>query len=86
MSWSLTAPAGTPPSEPPAEALPEPGIYMFQREKGPMIPLVKHATDDGTRVHFLSSREAATDILRAFGGDPRFLDTIPDPDPQPNTP
>ncbi len=48
-----------------------------------MIPLVKHAA--GASVHFLRSREAAADMLRAFGGDPGFLDTIPDADPQPDT-
>jgi pimeloyl-ACP methyl ester carboxylesterase len=72
-------------SKPPAEPLPEPGLYVFQGEKGPMIPLVKHEADDGAPVHFLHSHEAAADILRAFGGDPRFLDTI-SPDPQPKTP
>jgi hypothetical protein len=72
-------------SEPPAEPLPEPGLYVFQGEKGPMIPLVRHAADDGAQVHILSSREAAADILRAFGGDPRFLDTIHDADPQANS-
>jgi hypothetical protein len=51
-----------------------------------MIPLVKHAADDGAQVHILSSHEAAANLLRAFGGDPRILDTIPDADPQPNTP
>jgi hypothetical protein len=69
-------------SEPPAEPLPEPGFYLFQGEKGPMIPLVRHGADDGDQVHILSSRETAADILRAFGGDPRFLDS----DPQPTTP
>jgi hypothetical protein len=47
-----------------------------------MIPLVRHGADDGDQVHILSSRETAADILRAFGGDPRFLDS----DPQPTTP
>jgi hypothetical protein len=51
-----------------------------------MIPLVQHAADDGAPVHILSSHDAAADILRAFGGDPRFLDPIPDADPQPDTP
>jgi hypothetical protein len=69
-------------TEPPAEPLPEPGLYVFQGEKGPMIPLVRHAADDGDQVHILSSREAAADILRALGGDPSFLDF----DPQPTTP
>jgi hypothetical protein len=72
-------------SERPAEPLPEPGLYVFQGEKGPMIPLVKHDADDDVEVHFLRSHEAAADLLRAFGGDPRFLDTI-STDPQPNTP
>lgn len=73
-------------AEPPVEPFPEPGLYVFQGEKGPMIPLVKHAADDDAQVHFLHSYEAAVDIIRAFGGDPRFLDPIPDTDPQPNTP
>jgi hypothetical protein len=73
-------------TEPPAEPLPEPGLYMFQGEKGPMIPLVRHAADDGAQVHILYSHEAAADLLRACGGDPRILDPIPDADPQPNTP
>jgi hypothetical protein len=51
-----------------------------------MIPLVRHDADDGAQVHLLSSHEAAADILRAFGGDPRILDTVPDADPQPNIP
>jgi len=72
-------------TEQPAEPLPEPGLYMFQGKKGPMIPLVRHATDDDAQVHFLDSHETAADLLRAFGGDPRFLDTI-STDPQPNTP
>jgi hypothetical protein len=72
-------------SKPPAEPLPEPGLYVFQGEKGPMIPLVKHEADDGAPVHFLHSHEAAADVLRAFGADPRFLDTF-SADPQPNTP
>jgi hypothetical protein len=72
-------------TEPPAEPLPEPGLYVFQGEKGPMIPLVKHAADDGAPVHVLHSHEAAADILRAFGADPRFLDAF-SADPQPNTP
>jgi hypothetical protein len=71
-------------SELPAEPLPESGLYVFQGEKGLMIPLVRHGADDGDQVHILSSREAAADILRAFGGDPHFLDTI-SADPQPNT-
>jgi hypothetical protein len=50
-----------------------------------MIPLVRHAADEGAQVHILYSHEAAADILRAFGGDPRFLDTIHDAHPQPNT-
>jgi hypothetical protein len=79
----LFAPATT--TEPPAEPLPEPGLYVFQGE-GPMIPLVKHAADDDVQVHVLHSHEAAADILRAFGGDPRLLDTIPDADPHPDSP
>ena len=73
-------------TEPAAEPLPEPGLYLFQGEKGPMIPLVRHAADDGAQAHILYSHEAAVDLLRVFGGDPRFLDTIHDADPQPNTP
>jgi hypothetical protein len=72
-------------TEPPAAPLPEPGLYVFQGEEGPMIPLVKHDADDDVEVHILRSREAAADILRAFGGDPGFLDTF-SADPQPNTP
>jgi hypothetical protein len=71
-------------SELPAEPLPEPGVYIYERE-GQMIPLVKHAADDDAQVHFLHSHEAAADILRAFGGDPRFLDTI-SANRQPKTP
>jgi hypothetical protein len=71
-------------SEPPAEPLPEPGVYIYERE-GQMIPLVRHDADNGAPVHFLHSHEAAADILRAFGGDPSFLDTI-SADPKPNTP
>jgi hypothetical protein len=79
----LFLPATT--TEPPAEPLPEPGLYMFQGGKGPLIPLVRHAVDDDTQVRFLHGHEAAADLLRAFGGDPRILDTIPT-DPKPNTP
>jgi hypothetical protein len=74
-------------TEPPAEPLPEPGHYFFQGEAGPLILLVKHTlVGDEAQTHFLTSHEAAADILRAFGGDPRILDPIPDADPQPNTP
>jgi hypothetical protein len=78
----IFAPATT--TEQPAEPLPEPGVYFYQREDR-MIPLVRHAADDDAQVHFLRSPEAAAEILRAFGADPRFLDTI-STDPQPNTP
>jgi hypothetical protein len=81
----IFAPATT--TEPPAEPLPEPGHYFFQGEQGPLILLVKHTlVGDEDQAHFLTSHEAAADILRAFGGDPRILDPIPDADPQPNTP
>jgi hypothetical protein len=74
------------PTEPPAEPLPEPGHYFFQGS-GPMMLLVKHTlAGDEAQTHFLTSHEAAADILRACGGDPRILDPIPDADPQPNTP
>jgi hypothetical protein len=69
-------------TEPPP--LPEPGLYLFQGEADPMIPLVHHA--GGTQAHILTSHAAAADLLRAFGGNPRILDTTPDTDPQPNTP
>jgi hypothetical protein len=45
-------------SEPPAEPLPEPGLYIFQGKKGSMIPLVRHGADDGDQVHILRSRES----------------------------
>jgi len=68
-------------TEPPAEPLPEPGHYFFQGDR--MILLVKHTLGgDEAPAHFLTSHEAAADILRAFGGDPRILDT----EPHPNTP
>jgi len=35
---------------------------------------------------FLPSPEAAAQILRAFGGDPRFLDRIRETDPKPDRP
>ncbi len=74
------APATT--TEGPAEPLPEPGHYFFQGG-GPIKLLVKHTlAGDEAPAHFLTSHEAAADILRAFGGDLRILDT----DPQPNTP
>jgi hypothetical protein len=67
--------------KPPAE-LPEPGHYFFEVD-GHMILLVKHTLADGEAPpHFLPSHEAAADLLRALGGDPRLLDTIPDADPQ----
>src|SRR2546425_2132297 len=56
----IFAPATT--TEAPAEPLPEPGLYVFQGDEGPMIPLVKHAADDGALVHFLRSHEAAADL------------------------
>jgi len=69
-------------SEPPAEPLPEPGHYFFEGG-GPMKLLVTHTlAGDEAPSHFLTSHEAAADILRAFGGDLRILDA----DPQPNTP
>ena len=71
--------------EQPAVPLPEPGTYIFERG-GRMIPLVKHTlAGDEAPIQFLRSHEAAADILRAFGADPSFLDTIPDADPQPDT-
>jgi hypothetical protein len=71
-------------TEPPAEPLPEAGVYFYQgRDR--TIPIVRHEADDDAEVHFLRSREAAAEILRAFGGDPRFLDTT-STDPEPNTP
>jgi hypothetical protein len=76
----IFAPANT--TEPPPEPLPEPGIYMFHGEKGAIIPLVKHAADDGAPVHILTSHADAADLLRAFGGNPRILNTTPDTDPQ----
>jgi hypothetical protein len=33
--------------QPPAETLPEPGLYFLQRRRGPMIPLVKHTLSGG---------------------------------------
>jgi hypothetical protein len=71
--------------EPPAEPLPEPGTYVLQRREGPMILLVRHASDHGAPVHLLDSDQAAADILRAFGGDPGLLDTPP-PTPTPRRP
>jgi DNA-binding Lrp family transcriptional regulator len=80
----LLAPVSGP--EPPAEPLPEPGTYILHRGDR-MILLVKHTlTGDEAPVRFLHSHEAAADILRAFGGNPDYLDTIPDTDPQPDTP
>jgi hypothetical protein len=79
---SIFASAST--TEPPAEPLPKPGLYVFQGETGPMIPLVRHDADDDAGVHVLRNHEAAADILRAFGADPRFLDTF-SADPRPNT-
>ena len=52
-----------------------------------MLLLVRHSlAGSEAPAHFLSSDEAAADILRAFGGDPGVLDTDPDADPQPSTP
>jgi hypothetical protein len=68
----LFAPATT--TEPPAEPLPDPGHYFFQGG-GRMILLVTHTLGgDEAPAHFLTNHEAAADILRAFGGDPRVLD------------
>jgi hypothetical protein len=73
--------------EPAAAPLPEPGLYVLQRRRGPMIPLVKHTLAGGEApAHLLTSDKAAADILRAFGGDPGFLGTDPDADPQPDSP
>ena len=69
----------------PAEPLPEPGVYLFQQGER-VIPLVEHELAGETvSVNVLDSREAAADLLRAFGGDPASLDTISDADPQPDT-
>ena len=35
--------------------------------------------------HVLDSHQAAVDIVRAFGGDPGFLDITPDRNPEPDT-
>src|SRR5262249_25145672 len=82
----LAAAAARPLPSTPAAPLPEPGLYVFQGEGGPLIPLVRHAADDDAQVHFLRSPEAAAQILRAFGGDPRLLGRIPETDPEPGTP
>jgi hypothetical protein len=69
----------------PAEPLPEPCVYLL-RQGDQMIPLVEHKLAGETfTMRILESREAAADLLRAFGGDPASLDTIPDADPQPDT-
>lgn len=73
--------------EPPAQPLPEPGLYFLQRRGGPMIPLVKHTLAGGEApAQLLTSDKAAAEILRAFGGDPGFLGSDPDANPQPHTP
>ena len=72
-------------SGPPAGPLPEPGAYLFNRADG-VVLLVQHASPDGAPAHFLDNRQAAADILRAFGSDPSLLDTTPDPNPSPPTP
>ena len=72
-------------SGPPAGPLPEPGAYLFNRADG-VVLLVQHASPDGAPAHFLDNRQAAADILRAFGGDPGFLGSDPDAGPQPQTP
>jgi hypothetical protein len=65
----------------PAEPLPEPGTYIFERD-GDMILLAKHTLAGAEApVHFLRSHEAAAEILTAFGGNPGFLDTLTDADP-----
>jgi hypothetical protein len=73
-------------SEPSAELPVEPGTYFLQ-EDDKLILLVRYADEPGDNVQFLHSRQAAIDILHAFGGDPTFLDTShkPDPNPQPDT-
>ncbi|HEY8777787.1 MAG TPA: hypothetical protein VIM33_15075 [Gaiellaceae bacterium] len=72
-------------SGPPAGPLPEPGAYLFNRADG-VVLLVQHDSPDGAPAHFLDNRQAAADILRAFGSDPSLLDTTPDPNPSPPTP
>jgi hypothetical protein len=79
----LPAFVGATTTEPPAEPLPEPGHYFFQGGRGPVILLVTHTLGgDEAPARFLTSHEAAADILRAFGGDLRILD----PDQQLITP
>jgi hypothetical protein len=66
-------------SEPPAEPPVDPGLYLLKRGDD-LILLVRHAAVRGSPVHLLDSHQAAVDIVRAFGGDPGFLDTTPEPD------
>ena len=72
-------------SEPPAQPLPEPGAYLFNRADG-VVLLVQHASADGSPTHFLDSPRAAAELLRAFGGDPGLLDTSPDANPRTHGP
>ena len=50
-----------------------------------MILLARHAPDGDAPARLLTSQQAAAEIVRAFVGDPSFLDTLPDADPQPDT-
>jgi hypothetical protein len=51
-----------------------------------VITLASHGDfSSGGTLHFISGREQAAAIVRAFGGDPAFLDRLPDTQPQTNT-
>jgi hypothetical protein len=72
-------------SDSPAQNLPEPGIYLLSHDED-VITLASHGDfSNGTTMHILSSREDAAAVVRAFGGDPAFLDSLPDTQPQTDT-
>jgi hypothetical protein len=67
-------------SKPPPAPPVEPGTHFLERG-GDLIPLVRHAAEGSSQVHVLHDHQAAAEIIRAFGGDPRFLDTTTTPPP-----
>jgi hypothetical protein len=71
-------------SQPPAEPEVEPGTYLLEHDDK-MILLVRHAPDGDAPARLLTSHHAAAEIVRAFGGDPSFLTTLPTSNQQPDS-
>jgi hypothetical protein len=67
-----------------AQNLPDPGIYILEHGEQ-LIMLASHGDPgeaEAARIIVLFSRDDAAEVVRACGGDPAFLDRLPDSQPQ----